>query len=507
MRERTYLAVDLKSFYASVECVERGLDPLTTNLVVADLSRTEKTICLAVTPPLKAWGISGRARLFEVVQRVKEVNAQRQRQAPGRQFTGSSSSDPELKADPSLAVDYIVAPPRMAHYMEWSTRVYNVYLKYIAPEDIINYSIDEVFMDVTNYLGTYGLSARDLAMRIILDVLETTGITATAGIGPNLYLCKIAMDIWAKRIPPDKNGVRIAQLTEKSYRHNLWAHRPLTDFWRVGPGYAKKLEAEGLYTMGDIARCSIGKPTDYYNEELLYKLFGVNAELLIDHAWGWEPCTIADVKAYKPETKSIGGGQVLQCPYPYEKTRIVVREMADQLALELVDKGLVTDQLTLTVGYDIENLTDPERRKNYRGEVKADRYGRSIPKHAHGTANLEEYTASTKRIIAAALELYDRIIDRDLLARRLTISAGRVLPEAEAPQKKAFEQLDLFTNYAAVQEQQAQEAAALEREKKVQRAMLDIKKRFGKNAILKGMNFQEGATAKDRNRQIGGHKA
>ena len=493
MAERTYLAVDLKSFYASVECVERGLDPLTTNLVVADLSRTEKTICLAVTPSLKAWGISGRARLFEVVQRVKEVNAQRARQAPGRQLTGSSSNDPELKADPSLAVDYIVAPPQMAHYMEWSTKVYSVYLKYIAPEDIINYSIDEVFMDVTNYLGTYGLSARDLAMKIILDVLETTGITATAGIGPNLYLCKIAMDIWAKRIPADKNGVRIAQLTEKSYRHNLWTHRPLTDFWRVGKGYAKKLEAEGLYTMGDIARCSIGKPTDYYNEELLYKLFGVNAELLIDHAWGWEPCTIADIKAYKPESKSIGAGQVLQCPYPYEKTRLVVREMADQL--------------TLTVGYDIENLTDPSRRKSYRGEVKTDRYGRSIPKHAHGTANLEEYTASTKRIIAAALELFDRIIDQDLLSRRLTITAGRVLPEDEAPQKKAFEQLDLFTNYAAVQEQQEREAADLEREKKVQRTVLDIKKRFGKNAILKGMNFQEGATAKDRNSTIGGHKA
>ena len=507
MAERTYLAVDLKSFYASVECVERGLDSLTTNLVVADLSRTEKTICLAVTPSLKAWGISGRARLFEVVQRVKEVNAQRARQAPGRQLTGSSSNDPELKADPSLAVDYIVAPPQMAHYMEWSTKVYSVYLKYIAPEDIINYSIDEVFMDVTNYLGTYDLSARDLAMKIILDVLETTGITATAGIGPNLYLCKIAMDIWAKRIPADKNGVRIAQLTEKSYRHNLWTHRPLTDFWRVGKGYAKKLEAEGLYTMGDIARCSIGKPTDYYNEELLYKLFGVNAELLIDHAWGWEPCTIADIKAYKPESKSIGAGQVLQCPYPYEKTRLVVREMADQLALDLVDKGLVTDQLTLTVGYDIENLTDPSRRKSYRGEVKTDRYGRSIPKHAHGTANLEEYTASTKRIIAAALELFERIIDQDLLSRRLTITAGRVLPEDEAPQKKAFEQLDLFTNYAAVQEQQEREAADLEREKKVQRTVLDIKKRFGKNAILKGMNFQEGATAKDRNSTIGGHKA
>ena len=507
MGDRTYIACDLKSFYASVECIERGLDPLTTNLVVADLSRTEKTICLAVTPSLKAWGVSGRARLFEVVQRVKEVNADRARKAPGRQLTGSSSRDPELKADPSLAVDYIVASPRMAHYMKWSTRVYDVYLKYIAPEDIINYSIDEVLMDVTNYLGTYGFSARDLAMKIILDVLETTGVTATAGIGPNLYLCKIAMDIWAKRIPADKNGVRIAQLTEKSYRQNLWDHRPLTDFWRVGPGYARKLEAEGLYTMGDIARCSIGKPTDYYNEELLYKMFGVNAELLIDHAWGWEPCTIADVKAYKPETKSIGGGQVLQSPYPYEKTRLVVREMADQLALELVDKGLVTDQLTLTVGYDIENLTDPERRKKYQGEVKADRYGRSIPKHAHGTANLEEYTASTKRIIAAALELFDRIIDRNLLSRRLTISANRVLPEKDAPRKKAFEQLDLFTNYAAVQEQQEREAADLEREKKVQKAVLDIKKRFGKNAILKGMNFQEGATAKDRNRTIGGHRS
>ena len=507
MGERTYLAVDLKSFYASVECVERGLDPLTTNLVVADMSRTEKTICLAVTPSLKAWGISGRARLFEVVQRVKEVNAVRLSQAPGRQFTGSSSSDIELKADHGLAVDYIVAPPQMAHYMEWSTKVYSVYLKYIAPEDIINYSIDEVFMDVTNYLGTYGLSARDLAMKIILDVLETTGITATAGIGSNLYLCKVAMDIWAKKIQPDKNGVRIAQLTEKSYRRNLWTHRPLTDFWRVGRGYAKKLEAEGLYTMGDIARCSIGKPTDYYNEELLYKLFGVNAELLVDHAWGWEPCTIADVKAYKPESKSIGAGQVLQSPYPYEKARLVVREMADQLALDLVDKGLVTDQLTLTVGYDIENLTDPSRRKSYQGEVKTDRYGRSVPKHAHGTVNLEEYTASTKRIIAAALELFDRIVDRGLLARRLTITAGRVLPEEEAPKKKTFEQLDLFTNYDAVQEQQAREAADLEREKKVQRTVLDIKKRFGKNAILKGMNFQEGATAKDRNGQIGGHKA
>ena len=503
MKNRTYLAIDLKSFYASTECIERGLDPLTTNLVVADLSRTEKTICLAVTPSLKAWGISGRARLFEVVQRVKEVNAQRQLSAPGRTFTGSSSDDTKLKADPSLAVDYIVAPPRMAHYMEWSTRVYNVYLKYVAPSDIHNYSIDEVLMDVTNYLDTYKLTARELARKIILDVLETTGITATAGIGTNLYLCKIAMDIWAKHTQPDADGVRIAELDEMSYRRNLWDHRPLTDFWRVGAGYAKKLEANGLYTMGDIARCSLGGPGDYHNEDLLYKLFGVNAELLIDHAWGWEPCTLADIKAYKPESKSIGSGQVLQCPYGYDKARLVVREMADQLALDLVDQKLVTDQLVLTVGYDIENL----KGRAYQGEVTTDRYGRAIPKHAHGTANLTEYTASTKRIVTAALELFDRIIDRDLLVRRFYLTATRVADESSAPDKKAFEQLDLFTDYGTAAKEKARESAGLEREKKVQRAMLDIKKRFGKNAILKGMNLEEGATAKDRNKMIGGHKA
>ena len=498
---RTYLAVDLKSFYASVECIERGLDPLTTNLVVADLSRTEKTICLAVTPSLKARGISGRARLFEVVQRVKEVNARRLRSAPGRQFSGSSSDDTALKADPGLAVDYIVAPPRMAHYMEWSTRVYNVYLKYVAPEDIHNYSIDEVLMDVTNYLATYKLSPRELAMKIVLDVLDTTGITATAGIGTNLYLCKVAMDIWAKHIQPDANGVRVAELDELSYRRNLWDHRPLTDFWRVGPGYARKLEAHGIYTMGDVARCSLT------NEDLLYRLFGVNAELLIDHAWGWEPVTMADIKAYRPESKSIGSGQVLQCPYGYDKARLVVREMADQLSLELVDKGLVTDQLVLTAGYDIENLTDPERRKQYRGEVKTDRYGRAIPKHAHGTANLEGYTASTKRIVAAALELFDRIIDKNLLVRRFSLAATRVVPEKSAPDTADFEQIDLFTDYRAVQEEKARESAALEREKRMQRAVLDIKKRFGKNAILKGMNLEEGATAKNRNDTIGGHRA
>ena len=493
----------MKSFYASVECIERGLDPLTTNLVVADLSRTEKTICLAVTPSLKAWGISGRARLFEVVQRVREVNAQRQLSAPGRRLTGSSTDDTALKADPSLAVDYIVAPPRMAHYMEWSTRVYNVYLKYVAPCDIHNYSIDEVLIDVTNYLETYKLTARELAAKIILDVLETTGITATAGIGTNLYLCKIAMDIWAKRIQPDTNGVRIAELDEMSYRRNLWDHRPLTDFWRVGAGYARKLEAHGLYTMGDIARCSLGSPGDYHNEDLLYKLFGVNAELLIDHAWGWEPVTMADIKAYKPESKSIGSGQVLQCPYGYDKARLVVREMADQLALDLVDKKLVTNQLVLTVGYDIENL----KGRNYQGEVTTDRYGRAIPKHAHGTANLEEYTASTKRIVTAALELFDRIIDRDLLVRRIYLTAARVVDERSAPNKKVFEQLDMFTDYAASQERKAQESAELEREKKVQRTMLDIKRRFGKNAILKGMNLEEGATARERNNTIGGHRS
>ena len=507
MKDRVYMAIDLRSFYASVECVERSLDPLTTNLVVADKSRTDKTICLAVTPSLKAYGISGRARLFEVVQKVAEVNAQRQQKAPKRQLTGSSWHDPDVKAHPELALDYLVVPPRMAHYIEWSTKIYNVYLKYVAPSDISAYSIDEVLMDVTNYLPTYKLTPRELARKIVLDVLDTTGITATAGIGANLYLAKVAMDIWAKHTKPDKSGVRVAAMDEMSYRRLLWDHRPLTDFWRVGPGYAKKLEAQGLYTMGDIARCSIGKSTDYYNEELLYKMFGVNAELLIDHAWGYEPATMADIKAYKPETKSVGSGQVLTCPYTFDKARMVAWEMADQLALELVSQRLVTDQLTLTVGYDIDNLRDSQRRKQYHGEVKTDRYGRQVPKHAHGTANLEEYTASAKRIIAAALELFDRIIDRSLLVRRLYLTATRVSDEKSAPDKKAFEQMDFFTDYHAVEEKRAKETAELEREKKVQRTVLDIKKRFGKNAILKGMNLEEGATAKERNRTIGGHRS
>ena len=499
--ERTYIAIDLKSFYASVECVERGLDPMATNLVVADMSRTEKTICLAVTPSLKAYGISGRARLFEVVQKVREVNAQRRRRAPGGELTGASTHDPELKADPSLALDYIVAPPQMAKYIQWSTRIYQVYLKYIAPEDIHVYSIDEVFIDATDYLELYGLSARALAMRIILDVLSQTGITATAGIGPNLYLCKVALDIGAKHIIPDKNGVRIAELDEMSYRKLLWDHRPITDFWRVGRGYAKRLEAQGMYTMGDVARCSVK------NEDLLYKLFGVNAELLIDHAWGHEPCTMAHIKAYKPASSSIGSGQVLHCAYTAGKARLVLREMMDQLALDLVEKGLVTDQIILTVGYDIENLTDPDLRKNYNGEITTDHYGRSVPKHAHGTANIGRYTSSSRLITRAALELYDRIVDDRLLIRRINMAANHVIDEGNIPVKAATEQLDMFTDYQKQAELEQTEQQALSRERSAQQALLNIRKKYGKNAILKGTSLQEGATAKERNRQIGGHKA
>ena len=507
MKSRTYIAIDLKSFYASVECVERELDPLTTNLVVADASRTEKTICLAVSPSLKAYGIPGRARLFEVVSKVREINAERKRKAPEHTFTGSSFDAVELEASPVLALDYIAAPPRMALYMRYSTDIYNIYLKYIAPEDIHVYSIDEVFIDVTDYLGTYKLSARELAMKMIMEVLKTTGITATAGIGTNLYLCKIAMDIQAKHIRADKNGVRIAELDEMSYRCLLWSHRPLTDFWRVGKGYAKRLEENGLYTMGDIARCSAGKPTDYYNEDFLYKLFGINAELLIDHAWGWEPCTIADIKAYKPDSNSLGSGQVLQSPYPFDKARLIVREMTDLLVLDLVDKGFVTDQLVLTVGYDIECLSDPKIKQLYHGELTTDRYGRAVPKSAHGTANLGRQTSSTRLILDAATELFERIVDRNLLVRRVYITANHVADEASVQNTSAFEQLDLFTDYEAVQAKKEQEAIRLEREKREQKAMLEIKKKFGKNAILKGMNLEEGATTVSRNKQIGGHKA
>ena len=505
--ERSYIAIDLKSFYASVECIERGLDPLTTNLVVADQSRTEKTICLAVSPSLKSYGIPGRPRLFEVVQRVKWVNQQRRKLAPKQTFSGKSWHDPDLKAKPELELDYIVAPPQMARYMQWSSRIYDVYLKYVAPEDIHVYSIDEVMMDVTAYLQSYGMTARELAKTILLDVLNTTGITATAGIGTNLYLCKVAMDIVAKHIPADEDGVRIAELDEMSYRKTLWEHRPLTDFWRVGRGYSKKLEQHGLLTMGDIARCSLGKETEYYNEELLYKLFGINAELLLDHAWGWEPCTIADIKAYRPENNSIGAGQVLQSPYPFEKARLVVREMADLLALDLVDKGLVCDQLVLTVGYDIENLKNPELRRRYSGEITTDNYGRAVPKHAHGSENLGRYTSSSKQILQAVTTLFERVVDPLLLVRRMNLVANHVVYEAELPKENTVEQLDLFTDYAAREEREKQEAAEQQRERRRQEALLSIKKKFGKNAIMKGMNLEEGATAKERNATIGGHKA
>lgn len=502
MKQRTYVATDLKSFYASVECQERGLDPLDTNLVVADESRTDKTICLAVSPSLKSYGIPGRPRLFEVVQQIKEANMGRRYNAPGHRLIGQSCFLSELNASPELAIDYIIAPPRMAYYMQYSKRIYDIYLKYIAPEDIIVYSIDEVFMDVTEYLKTYQLSARELAMKIILDVLNTTGITATAGIGTNLFLCKVAMDIEAKHIPADKNGVRIAELDEMGFRRKLWSHQPLTDFWRVGRGYAKKLEAYGMFTMGDVARCSVN------NEDLLYKMFGKNAELLIDHAWGWEPCSISAVKAYRPENNSLGSGQVLHQPYTAEKARLVLREMADLLSLDLVSKRLVTDQLVITIGYDRENLATADQKKQYHGEITKDHYGREIPRHSHGTQNLDRYTSSTKLIVNAATELFERITDKKLLVRRLNIVACHVIAEKDAPKREAgFEQLNLFTDYAAEQEKREREDAALVRERKRQEAVLAIKKKFGKNAILKGMNLEEGATAKDRNSQIGGHKA
>ena len=486
---KTYISIDLKSFYASVECVERGLDPLRTNLVVADAARTEKTICLAVSPSLKVYGIPGRARLFEVVQRVKEVNLER-------------------KAKGLEPIDYIAAVPRMALYMEYSTRIYNIYLKYVAPEDIHVYSVDEVFMDVTAYLNTYHMTARELAKTMIQDVYETTGITATAGIGTNLYLCKVAMDIEAKHVQADADGVRIACLDEESYRRKLWNHKPLTDFWRVGKGYARKLEEVGLFTMGDVARCSLGKPGDFYNEDLLYRLFGINAELLIDHAWGYEPVEIKDIKAYRPESNSISSGQVLQHPYNYEKTRLIVREMTELLALNLVDKGLVTDQLVLTIGYDIENLKDETIKKAYAGDVTTDHYGRKVPKHAHGSINLPRQTASTRLMMEAVMELFERIMNPALLSRRINLTANHVIPEKDVkPVEEIFEQMDLFTDYGAREKKRQQEEAELAKEKKMQKAVLDIQKKFGKNAVLKGMNLQEGGTTIERNGQVGGHRA
>lgn len=505
MEDKVYIAIDLKSFYASVECIERDLNPLTTNLVVADASRTQKTIGLAVSPSLKAYGIPGRPRLFEVVQQINKVNEVRKKNLKDLMFCGKSYDAEELKANPELEIDFIVAPPQMAKYVKWSAKIYNVYLKYAAPEDIHVYSIDEVFVDISSYLLSSGLTPKEYVKRIIKDVYESTGITATAGIGSNLYLCKIAMDIMAKKVAPDEDGTRIAQLDEMSYRKLLWNHRPLTDFWRVGRGYAKKLEEYGLYTMGDIARCSHGKADEYHNEDLLYKLFGVNAELLIDHAWGWEPCTIADVKAYKPESNSIGSGQVLHCPYDFEKARLIVMEMTDLLVLDLVDKGLVTDQIVLTIGYDIENLTDSNKKEEYEGEVTIDYYGRKVPKHAHGTCNLYKKTSSTKLIMKEVMELYDRIVNPKLYVRRVTITANHVISEALAVEENVYEQMNLFMDYNEVLEEK--NAKELEREKRMQKAVLSIKKKYGKNAILKGMNLQEGATTMERNNQIGGHRA
>ena len=487
---RTYIAIDLKSFYASVECVERGLDALSVHLVVADPSRTEKTICLAVSPSLKAYGIPGRARLFEVVQAVAKINAQRRRNAPGRRFRGKSSDSRALRDDPSLELNYIVAPPRMARYMEVSAQIYGIYLRHIAPEDIHVYSIDEVFIDATDYLKAYKLSAHDFARKLIREVLAETGITATAGIGPNLYLCKIAMDIEAKHSPADADGVRIAELDEMSYRRKYWTHRPLTDFWRVGRGIAARLEAAGLYTMGDIARCSVGKAGDRYNEDVLYKIFGVNAELLIDHAWGWENCTMADIKAYRPASSSLSSGQVLKEPYTFAKARVVALEMTQQLALDLVDKHLLTDQIVLSIGYDTASLDGPE----FRGNVARDWYGRNVPKPAHGSINLPRQTSSTRLLSEAVTELFDRIADPSLLVRRMYVVAARVVDESRA---RAV-QLDLF-------EEPGTEDDGRERSR--QEAILEIRRKFGKNAILTGTNFDEGATGRERNEQIGGHKA
>lgn len=504
MTEKTYIAIDLKSFYASVECADRGLDPLNANLVVADAARTEKTICLAVSPSLKTYGIPGRARLFEVMEKIREVNAARRMKAPGRQFTGKSVFLDELKADPGLELDLVIAPPRMAKYMEISTKIFGIYARRVAPEDIHVYSVDEVFIDATGYLKAAGMNAREFAMTLIRDVLHETGITATAGIGTNLYLSKVAMDIEAKHMQADENGVRIAELDEQSYRENLWDHRPLTDFWRVGRGIANRLESAGMRTMGDVARMS------EYNEELLYSLFGVNAELLIDHAWGWEPCTIAEIHAYKPETNSVSTGQVLSHPYEAERGRLIVREMTDLLVLDLVEKCVTTDQMSLTVCYDTENLKDPVRMKNFHGPVELDRYGRKAPKDAHGSVNLKFRTSSTKIIMEAVTDLYDRIVAPGMLVRRMYVVANRLEPAGESvmPERTGeMEQLDLFTDYEALERERQKEKAELEKERKRQQAVIAIRNRFGKNAILKGMNFEEDATTRERNAQVGGHKA
>ena len=494
---RIYVAIDLKSFYASVECVARGRNPLTTNLVVADESRTEKTICLAVSPSLKSYGISGRARLFEAVQRVNEVNRERRRTLRGRPFSGKSDDYNALCADPTLEVDFIKAPPRMAEYMKVSGQIYSIYLNHVSPDDIFAYSVDEVFIDATPYLKRDKISAHEFTMRLIKDVLKQTGITATAGIGTNMFLAKVAMDVTAKHMKADRDGVRIAELDVMSFRRQLWNHKPLTDIWRIGAGIAKRLEHMGIYTLGDIALCSTE------NEEKLFKEFGVNAELLINHAWGWEPTTVADVKSYKPENNSLSSGQVLSQPYDFEKGRLIAAEMTDLLVLDLVEKGLVTDQMVLTVGYDTENLTD----NGYSGAVETDRYGRKIPKQAHGSINLGKYSSSTKLIMEKVIQLYDRIVDKNLTVRRMYVVANHVTDEKEAKTQPEQIQLTFFDDVSEIERKQAEEKAAREKERKIQKAAIELKKKFGKNAILKGMNLQEGATTIERNKSIGGHKA
>lgn len=500
MPPKTYIAIDLKSFYASVECADRGLDPLQTNLVVADESRTEKTICLAVSPSLKAVGVSGRPRLFEVIQKVQEINALRLRKAKGHKFTGKSSHAPDFIKNPNLELDYIVAVPRMARYLEVSSKIYNVYLKFISEEHIHVYSIDEVFIDATPYLQLYNLDGHNLAMKLIREVLKETGITATAGVGTNLYLSKVAMDIVAKHIPPDKDGVRIAELDEPTYRKQLWSHRPLTDFWRLGPGYMARLESMGLYTMGDVARMSVKC------EDLLYRMFGINAELLIDHAWGWEPVNIADIKAYKPESKSISTGQVLKEPYDFEKALLATKEMADLLALELVEKKAVTNHISMYIGYDSASIATPELRRQYSGPIAVDHYGRAIPKSATGSEKFTEFTSSSTDIIPAVARLFDKIVKKDLLVRRINLSANNLIPEDQKPVASDNGQLDLFTDYKSQAKEKAAKEREYDREHRLQEAVLKIKKRFGKNSILKGMNLLDGATTIERNQQIGGHR-
>ena len=497
--EKVYMWIDLKSFYASVECIERGLDPLNTNLVVADESRTEKTVCLAITPSLKQYGLGGRARLFEVIQKVKSINYERRKNNNYKKFNSKSFLDSELKKDRTLELDFIIAPPQMKKYMKYSTNIYKIYLKYLAPEDIFVYSIDEVFCDITTYLSMYQMTAKELVSKIIKDVYDTTGITATAGIGTNMYLAKVCMDIVAKHTEPNEIGVRIAEIDEMSYRKLLWNHKPLTSFWRVGKGIADKLEKNGLYTMGDVARCSLN------NENLLYKLFGVNAELLIDHAWGWEPTTIEEVKAYKPERNSISSGQVLHSPYKYENAKLIVREMIDLLSLDLTDKHLVTKQLVLDIGYDIENLTNPAIKKMYNGEITIDNYGREVPKHSHGTINLDYNTSSSKVLSKKCIELYDRIVNKNLLIRKINITACNIIDEDLVKKEVVHEQLNLFSS-SDDSEQKIEDKKRQKEDNKLQHVLLDIKNKYGKNSILKGMNLEEGGTTIDRNNQVGGHK-